>query len=159
MNPLTLTRSVRSLNRLRQIAQVLTRHGFGHIVTQINLARFVPVWMLRKKVPSAVVGEGATSIGRRLALVCGELGPTFVKLGQMMSTRPDIVPDEVLAFHEQWDGLRQKVQDDRRLCAHPAEFVAAVQPVMEEDLSEANIKAAFEGLGQALKQATRRWKG
>ncbi len=105
MNPLTLTRNVRSLNRLRQIAQVLTRHGFGHIVTQINLARFVPVWMLRKKAPSAVVGEGATSIGRRLALVCAELGPTFVKLGQMMSTRPDIVPEEVLAE------LR-KLQDD-----------------------------------------------
>ncbi|MGD2111396.1 MAG: AarF/UbiB family protein, partial [Phycisphaerae bacterium] len=97
MSPLTLTRSVRSLNRLRQIAQVLTHHGFGHVVTQINLTRFVPVWMLRKRAPSAVVGEGATSIGRRLALVCAELGPTFVKLGQMMSTRPDIVPEEVLA--------------------------------------------------------------
>lgn len=69
------------------------------------------------------------------------------------------VPDEVLGFHEQWDGLHQKVCDDRRLCAHPAEFVAAIGPVMEENLSEANIKAMFEELGQALKRATSRWKG
>ena len=69
------------------------------------------------------------------------------------------VPDEVLAFHEQWDGLRRKVRDDGRLSAHPAEFVAAVRPVMEEDLSEANIKAMFESLGQALERATSTWRG
>ncbi|MGB2988122.1 MAG: AarF/ABC1/UbiB kinase family protein [Phycisphaerae bacterium] len=96
MTPLQLTRSVRSLNRLRHIAQVLTRHGFGHIVAQINLTRFVPVWMLRKKAPAPVLEEGASAIGRRLTQVCAELGPTFIKLGQMMSTRPDIVPAEVL---------------------------------------------------------------
>lgn len=96
MTPLTFTRSVRSLNRLRHIAQVLTRHGFGHIVTQINLARFVPVWMLRKKRPAAALEETASAVGRRLAQVCGELGPTFIKLGQMLSTRPDIVPADML---------------------------------------------------------------
>jgi len=96
MTPLAFTRSVRSLNRLRHIAQVLTRHGFGHVVARINLARFVPVWMLRKKAPAPALEEGASAIGRRLAQVCAELGPTFIKLGQMMSTRPDIVPAEVL---------------------------------------------------------------
>ena len=97
MTPLTFTRSVRSLNRLRHIAQVLTRHGFGHIVTRINLARFVPVWMLRKKAVQPVPDEGASAVGRRLTQVCMELGPTFIKLGQMMSTRPDIVPADVLS--------------------------------------------------------------
>ncbi len=96
MNPLQFTRSVRSLNRLRHIAQVLTRHGFGHIVARINLTRFVPVWMLRKKVARPVLDEGASAVGRRLTQVCAELGPTFIKLGQMMSTRPDIVPVDVL---------------------------------------------------------------
>jgi len=92
MTPLQFTRSVRSLNRLRRIAQVLTRHGFGHIVTRVNLGRFVPVWMLRRKAAE----DGVSTIGRRLALVCSELGPTFIKLGQMLSTRPDIVPEDVL---------------------------------------------------------------
>ena len=96
MTPLQFTRGVRSLNRLRQIAQVLTRHGFGHIVTRVNLGRFVPVWMLRHK-PTGESTEGAeTSVGRRLTMAASELGPTFVKLGQMLSTRPDIVPEAVL---------------------------------------------------------------
>ncbi len=96
MTPLQFTRSVRSLNRLRRIAQVLTQQGFGYIVAQMNLARFVPVWMMRRRAHKSAMFEGASSIGRRLTAVCAELGPTFVKLGQMLSTRPDIVPPDVL---------------------------------------------------------------
>ncbi len=90
------TRSVRSLNRLRQIAQVLTRHGFGHIVTQIDLTRFVPVWMLRKKVAPPRLDDQRSPVGERLVRVCADLGPTFIKLGQMLSARPDVVPEHVL---------------------------------------------------------------
>ncbi len=96
MTPFQLTRSVRSLNRLRQIAQVLTRHGFGHIVAQIDLSRFVPVWMLRKKAAAPALQESASGVARRLTQVCSELGPTFIKLGQVMSTRADVVPTELL---------------------------------------------------------------
>lgn len=96
MTPLQFTRGVRSLNRLRHIAQVLTRHGFGHIVTRVNLGRFVPVWMLRKKGPADAAAGAETSVGRRLTLAATELGPTFVKLGQMLSARSDIVPETVL---------------------------------------------------------------
>lgn len=93
MTPLQFTRSVRSLNRLRQIATVLTQHGFGHIVARVNLGRFVPVWMLRKGKRRQ---DEAGNIGRRIVQVCTELGPTFVKFGQLLSTRPDIVPADIL---------------------------------------------------------------
>lgn len=96
MATLPFTKSVRSLNRIRQIAQVLTGHGFGHIVARIDLGRFVPVWMIKRKQASADE-LAASSVGRRLTMVCNELGPTFVKLGQMLSTRPDILPEEVVA--------------------------------------------------------------
>lgn len=69
------------------------------------------------------------------------------------------VPDEVLSFHAQWGDLRDKARDDGHLCAHPTEFVAFAQPVMEGALNEANIRAMFEGLGQALDHATQRWRG
>jgi DNA repair exonuclease SbcCD ATPase subunit len=69
------------------------------------------------------------------------------------------LPPGVVAFHEQWEGLAQKVRDDGHLCAHPTEFVAVVEPVVKDDLSEANIKAMFEGMGQALDGATRGWRG
>lgn len=69
------------------------------------------------------------------------------------------LPDEVLAFHQQWDGLREKVEADGHLCANPAEFVAAVQPVMERELNKEKIETMFDSLGGALKRATDRWKG
>ena len=75
---------------------------------------------------------------------------------------PDLdifLPDEVLAFHQQWDTLREKVEADGHLCANPAEFVAIVQPVTERDLNEEKIKAMFDALGLALKHATDVWKG
>ncbi len=97
MTPLEFTRNVRSLRRLRRIAQVLSRHGFGHIVAQMDLTRFLPVRMLRKKGTDQARLEGARAVGRRLAEVFAELGPTFVKLGQLMSTRPDLLPADVLS--------------------------------------------------------------
>jgi hypothetical protein len=67
------------------------------------------------------------------------------------------VPDEVTTFHSQWDGLAQKVRDDGRLCENPAEFLAAVRPVVEKDLNEERVKGMFESLGEALSTATSRW--
>jgi hypothetical protein len=67
------------------------------------------------------------------------------------------VPDGVVAFHAQWEELAQKVRDDGRLCENPAEFLAAIRPVMEESLSEERIKGMFESLGEALSAATGRW--
>lgn len=69
------------------------------------------------------------------------------------------IPKGVVAFHEMWDGLRDKVRDDGHLCKHPVEFVAAIRPVLDEGLSEANVKAMFDGLGGALKHATKAWRG
>ncbi len=105
MTPLQFTRNVRSLNRLRLIAQVLTQHGFGYVVTRANLSRFVPVWMLRKSRRRLPINEPVSSIGRRIRLACTELGPTFIKFAQLLTTRPDIVPVDVLAE-------LKKLQDD-----------------------------------------------
>jgi DNA repair exonuclease SbcCD ATPase subunit len=69
------------------------------------------------------------------------------------------VPSETLAFHEQWDDLRGSVKDERHLGANPAEFIAAVRPVMEENMSEARIVAMFNSLAGALEQATAGWRG
>jgi chromosome segregation ATPase len=67
--------------------------------------------------------------------------------------------DRVLAFHRQWGGLQTKVRDDARLCDHPLEFVAAVRPALEEQLTEERIKAMFEDMASALKGATKGWRG
>jgi hypothetical protein len=68
------------------------------------------------------------------------------------------VPDDVEAFHEQWEGLAQKVRDDGQLCETPTEFLAVVLPEFENKLSEVAIKGAFESLGQSLTAATSQWR-
>jgi uncharacterized protein YukE len=69
------------------------------------------------------------------------------------------LPDSVIAFHSQWDGLRAKMRDDARLCANPTEFLEAAQPVIERDLSDEAITTMFNHLGQALTEATKKWRG
>lgn len=69
------------------------------------------------------------------------------------------LPDSVIAFNNQWDGLRAKMRDDARLCAHPTEFLQVARPVIERDLSDEAITIMFDRLGQALAEATKKWRG
>jgi ubiquinone biosynthesis protein len=92
---LHLPKSVRSIGRLRVIAQVLASQGFEHLLQRLNLGRFVPLpgrWLR----PRPLEAQDPSSVARRLVKVCEDLGPTFVKLGQVLSTRPDLLPDYVL---------------------------------------------------------------
>jgi ubiquinone biosynthesis protein len=84
----------RYLRRYRRIAEVMARHGFGAIVTQLGLggALDLPSRILRRDYEPAT--ERTAAIHLRLALE--ELGPTFIKLGQIASTRPEILPPEFL---------------------------------------------------------------
>jgi ubiquinone biosynthesis protein len=90
---LELARTYRNLKRLKDIVLVLTRHGFGQLVERINLGRYVP---LLKRISSAPgePGELPTPAPERLVKVVEELGPTFVKFGQVLATRPDLLPEE-----------------------------------------------------------------
>jgi ubiquinone biosynthesis protein len=109
----TLPQTVRSLGRLRTIAQVLTKHGFGHVVERIQLRRYIPLpqWIVGPP-PEAVEPDAMRSIGQRLVRVCEELGPTFVKMGQLAATRPDILPAGIITELE-------RLQDD--VAPFPAE--------------------------------------
>jgi len=98
----------RSLNigRIGEIAQVAARHGFGYLLDGRRTR-----------------GElGPTARGRHLREMLDELGPTFVKFGQLLSTRPDIVPPDIIVE------LRT-LQDQVRPFAY-----ADVERVIREDL-------------------------
>ena len=81
----------RNLGRLSEIAQVAVRHGFGYFFERHRLTDLLP-W--HEKIALAD-GEGSER-GRHLREMLDELGPTFVKFGQLLSTRPDVVPPDII---------------------------------------------------------------
>lgn len=97
MLPFTrINRNIRSLKRYRQVLGILIKYGFGHIVEQLNIDYYLE---LGKRIVSLGTASRALerlSQAERLRLALEELGPTFIKLGQLLSTRPDIIPSEYL---------------------------------------------------------------
>ncbi len=106
---------LRHAPRLRQVVRVMARYGFGFATDQLGLRIRVP-W------PARPDGVARLTRGERLRLALQELGPTFVKLGQVLSTRPDLLPPDVV------DELA-KLQDEV-----PPVPLEEVRPVLEEDL-------------------------
>jgi ubiquinone biosynthesis protein len=77
---------------MSEIAQVAARHGFGYFLERHRLTDLLP-W--HQRLPAD--GEAPSQRGRHLREMLDELGPTFVKFGQLLSTRPDVVPPDVIA--------------------------------------------------------------
>ncbi len=83
-----------SLERSRQIANILVRHGLGYLVGVFGLERFVPFHRGLLKHPRRA--EPYTQ-PEHVRMALEELGATFIKLGQILSTRTDLLPPEYLA--------------------------------------------------------------
>lgn len=92
--------SLGNLNRLREIVTVLARHGFGQVLERGRV--FQALGYRPKETPEAP----PATVAQRLKLVLAELGPTFVKLGQVLSTRGDLLPQEMI---RELSGLQDKV--------------------------------------------------
>ena len=109
--------ATRNLGRLSEIAQVAVRHGFGYWFDTHRLTDLFP------RRGTRLEDDGQPSQrGQHLREMLDELGPTFVKFGQLLSTRPDVLPPDIIA---ELRGL----QDDVR--PFP---VSDVEKVIEEDL-------------------------
>jgi ubiquinone biosynthesis protein len=109
--------ATRNLGRLSEIAQVAVRHGFGYWFDTHRLTDLFP----RRQ--SRLEDDGQPSQrGQHLREMLDELGPTFVKFGQLLSTRPDVLPPDIIA---ELRGL----QDDVR----PVPF-ADIENVVQEEL-------------------------
>ncbi|MDO3410149.1 AarF/ABC1/UbiB kinase family protein [Saccharibacillus sp. CPCC 101409] len=83
---------IRHAGRYREIAVALIRQGFGYMAEEMGLTRVLrmPTAWIRREAP-----ENKT-LGERIRLVMESLGPTFIKLGQLASTRADLLPASVV---------------------------------------------------------------
>lgn len=111
-----INQALKNVGRVSEIVTVLSRHGFADLIHRMKLTKVIP----SKLVASERFQE--RPLGVRLREAFQELGTTFVKLGQLLASRPDLIPDDVIAELE-------KLQDDV-----PSVPFSKLRPFLEEEL-------------------------
>jgi len=120
----SIRRGYRHIKRYRQIVLVLLKHGMGDLVTRVGLYRQVGIsrrFFTKRKAEAPLT---PLTRWQRFRMVLEELGPSFIKLGQLASTRPDLVPPEACVEFE-------KLQD-----TVPAFPASQVRQIIETELGD-----------------------
>ncbi len=136
----SLLSAVRDIGRLREIYAVLVRHGFADLAQRLGFGGGKAADDGDESIPDSVRkrGEGeriGVSTAERVRLVVMDLGPSFVKLGQIASTRPDILPTE-------WIVELKKLQDE----VTPLDF-EEIRQAIETSLG-ASLEELFEEVNE-----------
>jgi len=84
-------RTIRNISRIRQLAEILIKYGFEDIVENTALRK-----VFFRKSASVKEDLSVSSRWERIRLVVEELGPTYIKLGQLLSNRPDVLPEPLI---------------------------------------------------------------
>ncbi len=101
----TVTAARADITRLGRIVAVLTRHGFHQFVKRRRLLGFLGKAFIPADDEELLAVDQPGMAAVRFRKVLSELGPTFIKLGQVLSTRPDLLPAEFVRELE-------RLQDD-----------------------------------------------
>jgi ubiquinone biosynthesis protein len=100
-----INRSIRSIRRYLNIVRVLSAYGFDQALEMLGLADVLA--RSRRLLRNRNTPDLARlTAAERMRLALEELGPTFVKLGQLLSTRPDVIP---VSFVHEFEKLQDNV--------------------------------------------------
>ncbi|EGJ48829.1 ABC1 kinase family protein [Desulfocurvibacter africanus] len=97
-----LPHPLRTAGRLRDVVGILVKYGFGHVVEALHLPG-------RELVRRMTHVEPGISVWKRIRLAIEELGPTYIKFGQVLSLRPDLVP---LPLAKELGNLQERVRPE-----------------------------------------------
>lgn len=100
-----ISRTYRSINRYRQILTVFAKYGFGDLIETLRVGQYIELGLQLVSRGRSEPHEKLTR-AERVRHICEELGPTFVKLGQVLSTRPDLIPAD---WAEELEKLQHQV--------------------------------------------------
>ncbi|MCB0403980.1 MAG: AarF/ABC1/UbiB kinase family protein [Bdellovibrionales bacterium] len=125
-----VTQTFKNAGRMRDIVGVFVAHGFADLVHRLRLTKFLPEkYRVNPDFQQLPIPE-------RLRLAFEKLGPSFVKFGQLLATRPDLIPD---AYVEEF----QKLQD--RVSTVPFD---EIRKQIESELGQ-KVEDSFESIDQA----------
>ncbi len=154
----TVLQAFRHLKRYQQIGRVLTRYGFGHILTQLGIGRIMTPGLERLRFSSAEILRATPA--ERVRMVIEELGPTFIKLGQILSTRGDIVPVELIRELEKlqdtvpptsFTQIRGQIEAELKCSLEEAFAQFDPEPVASASLGQVHFATLLTGEEVAVK--------
>ncbi len=109
-----ITKTIKNVSRLREILTIFARNGFDEFIQSSGVLKFLPNFVLpsskqemKRKLSTAGHAEIPQMIGIRLRQAFEELGPSFVKLGQLFCSREDMFPS---AFIQELKLLQDQVK-------------------------------------------------
>jgi len=153
-----LDRRIRLFRRYREIIEVLIKYGFGEILARMNIAGRLGIGKRRlQEQPGEII---ARSFAERIRLALEELGPTFIKLGQVLSTRPFLIPvdlvlelsklqDEVAPF--EFEEVRRIIRKELKADIHDIFLKLDEKPVASASLSQVHAGVLKDGRRVAVK--------
>src|SRR3989344_4357064 len=92
---------IKNINRFKQILSVFFAEGFGYLIDETPLKTYIPY---HERIKKTILKDSENSFPIRIRKAFEKLGPTFIKLGQILSLRPDLIPPEyVIEFEKMLD--------------------------------------------------------
>ena len=148
-----ISKTIKNVGRLKEIVSVFTKHGFASFISMGTLSK-IPDFAIPQNVKDITdelegVSDRSQIIGKRLSACFEELGPAYVKFGQLLSSREDIFPE---SFIEEMQVLRDKVAPvsfsdlkKRYEDKWPSDLEKNFEYILEEPIGMASIGLVYKG--------------